>query len=94
MRIPKCVVICELVALFHSQWWLNGQASALHPVQPFSSTEPTRTAGPLIPSAPADTIAALGFLDQVGTGTVRNHPSPSSSKQALTSTEALRVPLA
>lgn len=38
-------------------WWLNGSAYA---IRPFA----TRTEGPLIPSAPADLVAALGALDR------------------------------
>lgn len=38
-------------------WWLNGGAYAVRPLA-------TRTAGPLIPSAPADLVAALGALDR------------------------------
>jgi len=38
-------------------WWLNGSAFTVRALN-------GRTAGPLIPAAPADTVAALGLLDR------------------------------
>lgn len=38
-------------------WWLNGSSYAIHPLA-------RRSEGPLIPSAPADLVAALGALDR------------------------------
>lgn len=38
-------------------WWLNGSAYVVRPLA-------RRVEGPLIPSAPADTVAALGALDR------------------------------
>lgn len=38
-------------------WWLNGAPYAIRPPA-------RRVEGPLIPSAPADTVAALGALDR------------------------------
>ena len=40
-------------------WWVNGQASALSWALP-----PEKTAGPLIPSAPPDLVAAQGARDR------------------------------
>jgi CubicO group peptidase (beta-lactamase class C family) len=40
-------------------WWLNGQASVVS-----SSAQATRSAGPLIPTAPADLVAMLGAQDR------------------------------
>lgn len=42
-------------------WWLNGQTSHMDPVAIFSDTEPPSIKGALIPAAPADTVAAMGF---------------------------------
>lgn len=38
-------------------WWLNGSAETIRPLA-------RRTAGPLIPAAPPDLVAALGALDR------------------------------
>src|SRR4051812_2357957 len=40
-------------------WWLNGQRSFLRPVP-----HPEPVAGPIVPSAPSDLVAALGADDQ------------------------------
>ena len=47
----------SLNASYGLLWWLNGQSSALMPPS-------TPVAGPLMPSAPADVVAALGANDQ------------------------------
>ena len=67
-------------------WWLNGQASYRLPGS--QATQP----GPLIPSAPADLIAALGKNDQklyvvpsLGLVVVRQGNSAGASRQAASS---------
>jgi CubicO group peptidase (beta-lactamase class C family) len=47
----------QIVPAYGRLWWLNGSAFAIRPLA-------NRVEGPLIPAAPADTVAALGAFDR------------------------------
>ncbi|UYZ57649.1 serine hydrolase [Hymenobacter latericus] len=70
-------------------WWLNGQASYMLP------TSQLVFSGPMVPTAPADMIAALGKNDQkiyvvpsLGLVVVRQGQSAGASKLAVSSFDA------